>query len=108
MTEALKDAWEWCASVKQLVTMMDRISKRYWDKDENKTLGETLHRDNRFREIEAEEIQGRVERVLKSLDDLAILLLFSVFEADVRNRVLEELENEAATPPRHPVLKKSL
>jgi len=108
MIESLDDAWRWYESVKKLVGMMDRVSKRYWSEEVgDKTLKETLHRDDKFREIEAQEIQDHARRVLEDLDDLAVLLLFSVFEADVRSRALEELERELATPPRHPMLEKA-
>lgn len=108
MIRSLDDAQRWYDSVKKLVGMMDRVSKRYWSEDvEDKTLKDTLHQDDKFRDVEAQEIQEHAERVLKDLDDLAVLLLFSVFEADVRNRILEELEREFEAPPRHLVLKKA-
>jgi hypothetical protein len=42
------------------------------------------------------------------LDDLAVLLLFSVFEARVRDRTLEEMDREMEKPPRHLVLRKAV
>jgi len=39
---------------------------------------------------------------------MAVLLLFSVFEATVRERTLEEMDRELEKPPRHLVLKKAI
>ena len=90
--------------------MMDRIGRRYWSEDfGEKTLKESLHRDDRFKEITAASIAGGSARiVMEDLDDLAVLLLFSVFEANVRDRILEEMDREMAAPPRHPALVKAI
>jgi hypothetical protein len=109
VTLSLDDAWQWYAAVKKLVWMMDRIAKLYWSEEvEDKTLKETLHKDDRFREIEAGTIQDLASRAHEYLDDLAVLLLFSVFEAHVRDRTLEEMDRELENPPRHLVLKKAV
>lgn len=76
MIRSLDDAWRWYEAVKQLVGMMDRMGRRYWSEDvEQKTLRETLHNDNVFREIDAGTIQDLAKRVKEDLDDLAVLLL---------------------------------
>ena len=109
MIRSLDDAWRWYLAVKKLVGMMDRMGKRYWSEAvEGQTLKETLHNDNVFREVEAATIQDLAKRVIEDLDDLAVLLLFSVFEANVRQRTLEEMDRELETPPRHLVLKKAV
>ena len=71
-------------------------------------MKEALHNDTVFREIEAATIQDLTQRVVEDLDDLAVLLLFSVFEANVRERTLEEIDREMEKPPRHLVLKKAV
>lgn len=109
MIRSLEDAWHWYEAVKTLVRMMDRMGRRYWSESvQEKTLRETLHHDNVFREIEAAEIQDLAKRVVEDLDDLVVLLLFSVFEANVRERTLEEIDREMEKPPRHLVLKKAV
>ena len=60
-----------------------------------------LGRDNRLRELGASEIQKWAEAVLKDLNDLCVLLLFSVVETIVRDRALKEVEEELPAP-RHP------
>ncbi|MGO8901476.1 MAG: hypothetical protein ACLQU5_24460 [Isosphaeraceae bacterium] len=72
------------------------------------TLEETLHRDDKFRTIESATIRDLAKRVTEDLDDMAVLLLFSVFEATVRDRTLVEMDRELEKPPRHLVLKKAV
>jgi hypothetical protein len=106
---SLDDAWRWYSAVRSLVGMMDRMARRYWSEEaEEKTLKDTLHKDAVFREYEAATIRDLASRVLDDLEDLAVLLLFSVFEANVRDRTLEEMDRELDNPPRHVVLKKAV
>ena len=87
--------------------MMNRLGLKYWDtEDETLTLRAVLHRDNRFREVDSRTIRDLARRVEEDLDDLVVLLLFSVFEADVRQKTLDEVMREP--PPRHLVLKKAV
>lgn len=110
MIRSVEDAWRWYDSVGKLTTMMDRIARLYWDTEhEEKTLGETLYKDDRLRGYESAAIRDMVETIRTDLDDLAVLLLFSVFEASVRDHAQAELERELlAAPPRHPVLRKAV
>jgi len=109
MIGTLEDAWRWYEAVKELVGMMDRMGRRYWNEDtENLTLRDVLHKDNQFRTVEAETIRDFVQLVEEDLDDLVVLLLFSVFEANVRQKTLDEIQEEIESPPRHLVLKKAV
>ena len=109
MIEPLEDARKWYENVRRLIGMMDRIAGKYWDSGvSHRTLGETLHRDERFRDLEAWQIKEMVEHVRKHLDDIGVLFLFSVFEAEVRGRILNKIEAELETPPSHPVLNKAI
>jgi hypothetical protein len=106
---SLEDAWSWYEAVQKLVAWMDRMGRRYWTEEvEELTLKETLHKDNVFRDVESATIQDLAKQVSEDLDDLAVLLLFSVFEATVRERTIEEMDRELETPPRHLVLKKAV
>ena len=108
MIRSLEDAWRWYEAVSDLVGMMDRVARRYLSPEKGKqTLEETLHRDDKFRHDSAT-IRDLAKRVTEDLDDLAVLLLFSVFEATVRERTLEEMDRELEKPPRHLVLKKAV
>jgi hypothetical protein len=106
---SLEDAWRWYEAVRNLVAWMDRMGRRYWSEEvEESTLKETLHNDNVFRHVESATIQDLAKQVFEDLDDLAVLLLFSVFEATVRERTIEEMDRELETPPRHLILKKAV
>ena len=101
MIATLAEAWAWYEAVHDLADWMDRIAQRYWD---DPRLAELLGLDNKFRTLAKGEIQDKARQVLEDLDDLAVLLLFSVFEAEVRGRTLESVERELTIPPRHPAL----
>src|SRR5262249_49888862 len=101
MIATLAEAWAWYEAVHDLADWMDRIAQRYWD---DPRLAELLGLDNKFRTLAKDEIQDKARQVLEDLDDLAVLLLFSVFEAEVRDRTLEGVERELTIPPRHPAL----
>jgi hypothetical protein len=104
---SLEDAWRWYEAVSAIVGMMDRVATRYFLPELGKrTLEDTLHRDDKL--LESATIRDLARRVTEDLDDLAVLLLFSVFEATVRDRTLEEMDRELEKPPRHLVLKKAV
>ena len=56
-----------------------------------------LGQDEQLRHLDAPELVERAEVVLGDLDDLCVLLLFSVFEAIVRERVLADVEADLPT-----------
>jgi len=100
MISSLDDAWKWYTSAKELTLTMFAMGKKHWN-----TLpwdGDLGH-DDRLRHIEAPEILSWVEIILGDLDDLCVLLLFSVFEAIVRERALADVAAELPTL-RHPAL----
>ena len=101
MIATLAEAWAWYEAVHDLADRMDRIARRYWG---DPRLVGLLGLDNKFRTLAKGEIQDKARQVLEDLDDLAVLLMYSVFEAEVRRQTLEGVERELAIPPRHPAL----
>jgi hypothetical protein len=89
MISSLDDAQRWYEGVRALANDMERIGRRYWDVE---PLAEVLSRDNRFRDLASSTIGDRSRNVLADLDDLGVLLLFSAFEAIVRERALVDVE----------------
>src|SRR5262249_31301335 len=87
-----------------LARWMARMGRKYW---EHPDLAPLLERDNEFRNVEKEDIDVEAERVVADLDDLGVFLLFSVFEAIVRERALMEVGTELPAA-RHPALKHAL
>lgn len=109
MIRTIDDARKWYDSVQLLANLASRLARRYWPEEfASRTLGETLHRDERFRDLEAAELEQLADTVLEDLNHLAVLLIFSVFEAQVRGQALEGLGEITPTIPEHPVLKKAI
>ena len=104
MIASLDDAWQWYEGVKSLAGWMARMGRKYWEHPE---LASMLGRDNHFRDVEKDEIARREKCVSADLDDLCVLLLFSVFEAIVRERALADVNTELPSA-RHPALKHAL
>src|SRR5262249_1571241 len=76
------------------------MGTKHWDK---LPWEGALGRDERLRQVQAPEVIDWVRVVLSDLDDLCVLLLFSVFEASVRERALADVAAELPTV-RHPAL----
>jgi hypothetical protein len=97
---SLEDAWDWYRAVRVLTDSMDRLGRRYW---ESLPWEGELGRDNRLRDLQASDILKKSFAILIDLDDLCILLLFSVFEATVREHVRRDVAVELPEL-RHPAL----
>lgn len=91
MIATLADAWSWYESAKKLLLAMRCLGDKYW---ETLAWDEEIGRDNRLRELAGAEIVQRADVVLSDLDNLCVLLLFSVFEAIVRDSVLMDITAE--------------
>ena len=104
MIATLEDAWQWYKSARRLARTMERMGERHWD---NLPWDRELGHDNHLRELTASEVLNGSQTVLDDLDDLCVLLLFSVFEAAIRERILAEVEAELP-PLRHVAIKRAL
>ena len=100
---ALDEAWTWYHETKELLKIIRRLADRYWDQ---LPWDHDLGKDNVLRNLEGPPLASAAVMSLEALDDLAILLLFSSFEAVVRNRLRVEIE-EARKTIEHPVLQSS-
>ena len=98
MIATLADAWRWCESARQLAQTMERLGKKHWN---SLPWDGELGRDGRLNDLTSAKILDGSQTVLDDLDGLCVLLLFSVFEAAIRERVLAEVEAEL--PPLHHV-----
>src|SRR4051794_28128077 len=90
---SLEDAWRWYRDARDLLQLMQRLAVRHWDE---LPWDGHLGRDDRFRTLEGTELESKARFSLDHLDDLAVIVLFSVFESLVRDRVRREVEDEAA------------
>jgi hypothetical protein len=101
---SLADAWNWYQTARQLARTMERLGNKHWN---DLPWEGDLGRDNHLIELTSEEILDGSRTVLDDLDDLCVLLLFSVFEATIREQVLAEVEAELP-PLRHVTIKRAL
>jgi len=104
MIASLADAWSWYESVKTLTLAMRQLGSKHWD---SLPWEGSLGRDNRLCDLEAPEIIERSDAILANIDDLCVLLLFSVFETFVRDRVLGDIDAEKPTS-RHPAIQHAI
>jgi hypothetical protein len=103
MIQSLDDAWEWYLAVRTLALDLSRLAEKWNDP----ALEGVLGRDNRLRHRTKEDLLYRAKRILDDLDDLAVLVLFSVFEADVRARASADIERETSSI-QHPALLRAI
>lgn len=104
MIASLTDAWRWYEAARQLVQTMERLGRKHWN---DLPWGGDLGRDNHLNELTSAKILDDSQTTLNDLDDLCVLLLFSVFEAIIRERVLAEVEAELP-PLRHVAIKRAI
>jgi hypothetical protein len=91
MIASLEDAWRWYESVSTLTEAMQRLGLKHWDA---LPWDGPLGQDEHLRHFEASAILDRSDIIFRDVDDLCVLLLFSVFEAIVRARVLNDVQAE--------------
>lgn len=103
MIKSLDNAWDWYHAVRTLAYDMKRLA-RLWN---DPALEEVLGRDNRFRDRTAGNLLDLAEQALADLDDIAVLVLFSVFEATVRALAQADIDRETALIS-HPAVLRAL
>ncbi len=90
MIRSLEDAKQWYKAVRTLALDMKHLAGRC-DKPEWDAV---LRRDNRLRDRTPAQLSDMANTVLDDLDDLAVLVLFSVLEATVRARAGADVDRE--------------
>lgn len=104
----LDDAWAWYQATSSGAQVVARLAK-YWDLmpwEGGEEWIRALARDNLFRHLEAGQLAKDAEQIENGLEDLAILMLFSVFEANVRDLVESDVRPEIEAL-KHPALRKA-
>jgi hypothetical protein len=99
--KTLRDAWNWYESARVNLVRMRRLGTHYWDHESLKDASIWL--DDRFKEVEAKDIEKETTIALKPLEELGVLVLFSVFEAAVRDH-LEAIIRPMTANLGHPIL----
>jgi len=90
----LAEALDWYDSTRQSLEQIQRIGKKYWNDIPWETAA--IGRDDDFRMLEASDIETATAASLAPIDDLAVVVLFSVFESLVRSHVVALIKPEAA------------
>ncbi len=98
--KTLDDAWRWYHDTRTNLQRLNRLARRYW---KYLPWDGPLGRDDDFRLLESPAVLAETAFSLEFLDDLAVVVLFSVFEQTVRGHVHGEVAT-AATDIRHPAL----
>ncbi len=90
----LEEAWEWYEHSRRLLRLVERLGDKYWD-DALPWQG-PMGRDEKLRQIVGPNLVNQSRVALGPLDDLAVLVLFSVFESIVRQSVHDDMLSEGA------------
>ena len=90
----LEDAWDWYETTRSQLHRFARLGRKLWDRlpEDN-----PLWKDDDFKSLEPDTIRSDSESSREHLDDFAVTILFSVFEATVRDRVLKQIADERAS-----------
>ena len=92
MIQSLDDAWKWYIAVRKIAYDMRHLAG-IWDEPALETV---LSLDGRLRHRTAADLKDAVNTILgtddEDLNDLAVLVLFSVFEATVRARAKADVD----------------
>lgn len=83
--KTLQDAWDWYQAARTNLSRMRRLGTHHWN--DPSLEGASIWFDDRFKEVEAHAIEQETARALQPLEDLGVLVLFSVFEAAVRDHL---------------------
>jgi hypothetical protein len=102
--KTLADAWAWYKATKQNLERMRRLGGKHWS--DSSLAGASIWQDDHFRTLDARVIMAETTASLAPLDDLAVVVLFSVFESCVRDHLIERMLPEADTIT-DPVLKEA-
>ena len=96
----LDDAWRWYEATTGGLGMIARIARKGWNSwGPDSTLG----RDDEVRAADPIPLRANAEWALGELNDFAVFVLFSAFEAEIRRWVLDDTRAERAGVT-HPAL----
>lgn len=102
--KTLAEAWNWYEATKRNLARMQRLGRRHWNDPSLKDA--SIWQDDHFRMLDPAVIAMETAASLKPIDDLAVLVLFSVFESQVRGFLAVRIKPEAASLT-DPILKEA-
>jgi hypothetical protein len=99
----LDEAWKWYEAASEGMKRLTHLAK-FWGRfpwgDGVEWVAE-MEKDNLLRHVESDKMAEDAKTVDDPLADLAVLVLFSVFEAIVRDLVEEQIRPEIASLQPH-------
>lgn len=104
----LTEAWTWYEAVTKGMNRLTHLGK-FWGEfpwGQGDEWVRRVERDNVLRHVESIALTGDADVVMSEHDDLAVLVLFSVFEAVVRDHLKSQLAPEISRL-RHPSLQRA-
>ncbi len=96
----LDDAWKWYQDTQRGLDLVRRLAGPHWGSWGPESQ---IGRDDSFRNVKPDRLAGDMESAVQHLQDFAVFVLFSVFEVEVRDRVLSDTAAERAAVT-HPAL----
>jgi hypothetical protein len=101
--KTLDEAWFWYCNARQSLTILQRLAADYWDEFPWDDPSKTLREDELLLKSDAPSLAKEAGDVLSHLGDIAVVVLFSVFEATVRTALATEVNQEIPNL-KHPYL----
>lgn len=94
----LDDAWKWYEDTLRGLDLVRRLASNHWGSWSPESR---IGRDDLFRNVNPVPLNTDMESAAQHLEDFAVFVLFSVFEAEVRDRVLNDtaVERGAVSHP---------
>jgi len=99
----LAEAWIWYQETRRVLRVMRRMGDLHWD---GLPWDGELGKDEELKPLKGPQVARQADGGLRQLDDLAIVLFFSIFESIVRERIRAEVGVEKLTL-KHPVLRRA-
>lgn len=96
--KTLAGAWRWYEAVQGQLYLIGRLASKHWNA---LPWQGALGRDQVFIDAKPENVAAEARFGVEHLDDLAVLVLFSVFEAQLRDRVAKAVKKEASALRHH-------
>lgn len=82
---SVDEVWEWYNAARATTQRLARVAGKHW---------EHIEGDNKLRSLDGAKVVADAKLAGSPLNDLAIVMMFSVFEATVRRLLAEQLKRE--------------
>ena len=99
--KTIHDAWEWYNFTRDNLIRFRRLADKHWN---DLPWEGHLGKDETFKNLDSIDVTRESDLGLTHFDDIAVLVLFSVFEAEVRQTVMTDVNSESFDI-QHPTVK---